>query len=108
MVSQPSRRPGVGAEPAAELGALGREHAPTALPAGDDPVVQHPDVDELVLVSADRGALLRAHVLGADHTAVPVREAEAAVGVVLVPMVVRSREPNRLATRIVDEVAQPD
>src|SRR5581483_4932921 len=36
--------PGVAAGGAAELGALRSEDAPAALPTGDDPVVEHPDI----------------------------------------------------------------
>src|SRR3954469_11763517 len=49
-------RPGVEAGLAAELGALGSEDAPVALPTRDDPVVQHPDVRQLALGAADLGA----------------------------------------------------
>src|SRR3954466_8587427 len=80
------RRPGVGAEAAAELGALTGEGAPAAIPTGDDPVVQHPDVGQDRLGAAACGAFLGSRVFAAHDEA--ALQAQAAVLVVLMPVVI--------------------
>src|SRR5207302_9023742 len=101
------RVPGRAADPAAQLGALGSEGPPAALHAGHDPVVEHPDVGEQHLPASRGQALRRGQALGAHHDAGGV-DAQAAVGVVLVPEVIRPRESLRRATGVVHEIAEAD
>src|SRR5438067_11685672 len=78
-------------EAAAELGALGREHAPGALPTGHDPVVQHPHVRERDLRTPAGRAVRGAGALGADNEP-GACDAQPAVEGVLVPQVVGTGE----------------
>src|SRR5207302_2288128 len=88
-----------------EVGVLGAEHAPRALPRVGGPRVHHPEVVERGLLAAARRALGLARALGADdHAAL---HAQPAVAVVLVPRVVRPREAfGRLVGVAEDRVAQ--
>ena len=84
-------------------GRRGSGHSPRNTPqlhveAGHDPRVHHPDVGEQRLAAAERRALLRASSSSPPTTKPPL-QAQPAVGVVLVPVVVRAREAGRRTAR---------
>src|SRR5262249_56551950 len=102
----PGSVPGGAGDLAAELGTSAGDPAPAALDPGHDPRVHHPDVGELALLPPARLALRARQSLTADDRA--ATEAESAVGIVLVPVVVRSREAVGRAARMEHQVAQAD
>ncbi len=77
---------------APELGALAAEDAPVALEPGHDPRVHHPDVGEQRLRAAHAPRTPAASTPRPRSRRRPV-EAEAAVGVVLVPAIVGPAKP---------------
>src|SRR6266513_943428 len=81
------------ADATTELRALAAEDAPRALEPRHDPRVQHPDVDEQRLVAATRRAVGPRDLLAADDLS--ALQTQAAVRVVLVPVIVRTREAGR-------------